>query len=68
MARYKEQLENAMERLDQGLARLHGFIKRGETAAAIRYMDNELRDLYTTVQDLVSIEPEEDPSRVGIMK
>ena len=34
----------------------------------IRYMDNELKDLYTTVQDLISIEPGEDPSRVGFMR
>ena len=68
MARYKEQLENAMERLDQGLARLHGFIKRGENTAAIHYMDNELRNLYTNVQDLISIEPGKDESRVGFMR
>ena len=30
MARYKEQLNVAMERFDQGLARVHSLVKRGE--------------------------------------
>ena len=68
MARYKIQLENAMERLDQGLARLHGFIKRGETAKALKYMDDELRDLYNNLQDLISLEPEDNQSRVGFLE
>ena len=68
MARYKEQLNGAMERLDQGLARLYGLIKRGENKEALRYMNDELRDRYATVQDLINIEPESDPSRVGFMR
>ena len=68
MARYKEQLVGAMERLDHGLARLHGFIKRGENGIALRYMDDELRDLYTEVQDLINIEPSSDSSKVGFFE
>ena len=67
MARYKEQLNGAMERLDQGLARLHGLIKRGENREALRYMEDELRDRYSFVQDLINIEPEKDESRVGFL-
>jgi len=68
MARYKEQLNKAMDRLDQGLARLHGFIKRGENGVALRYMDDELRDLYTEVQDLINIEPTSNSSKVGFLE
>jgi len=67
MARYKQQLNGAMDRLDQGLARLHGFIKRGENGAALRFMDDELRELYTEVQDLINIEPS-DSSKVGFLE
>ena len=67
MARYKEQLNGAMDRLDQGLARLQGFIKRGENGKALRYMNEELRELYTEVQDLINIEPSNDSSKVGFL-
>jgi hypothetical protein len=67
MARYKQQLNGAMDRLDQGLARLQGFIKRGENGAALRFMDDELRELYTEVQDLINIEPS-DSSKVGFLE
>jgi hypothetical protein len=67
MARYKQQLNGAMDRLDQGLARLHGLIKRGENGAALRFMDDELRELYTEVQDLINIEPS-DSSKVGFLE
>ena len=67
MARYKQQLNGALESLDQGLARLQGLIKRGDTNGALRYMDEELRELYTNIQDLINIEPENDQSQVGFL-
>ena len=68
MARYKEQLNNAMERLDQGLARVHSMVKRGENTQAINFMENELGDLFRNVQDLINIEPGNDQSRVGFLE
>ena len=35
MARYHRQLTIALERLDQGLARVHSLIKRGENQQAL---------------------------------
>ena len=67
MARYKQQLNIAMESLDQGLARLQGFIKRGENAAALRYMNEELRDRYMNVQDLINIEPNNTQTKTGFL-
>jgi len=40
MAKYKRQMNVAMERLDQGLARVHSLVKRGQNAEAIHFMDN----------------------------
>ena len=45
MARYHRQLTIALERLDQGLARVHSLIKRGENQQALYYMDNDLKEL-----------------------
>ena len=36
---YERQVQIAMDRLDQSLARLRDMIKRGENAAAIQYME-----------------------------
>ena len=39
MARYREQMTIALERIDQGLARVHSMIKRGKNAEAIHFME-----------------------------
>ena len=41
MAKYKHQMNVAMERLDQGLARVHSLVKRGKTADALHYMTSK---------------------------
>tara|TARA_B110000503_G_scaffold104603_1_gene156010 strand:- start:377 stop:595 length:219 start_codon:yes stop_codon:yes gene_type:complete len=53
---YEKQLNSAMERLDQSLARLRGLIKRGENAAAIRFMEEgDLKEKYEELQNIVNI-------------
>ena len=53
---YGRQLQTALERLDQSLARLHGFIKRGETKSALQYMEEgELKERYDELQNIVTI-------------
>ena len=54
----------AMERLDQGLARVHSLVKRGKTAEALHYMDNDLKELYGELQNIISVEPDTDNVRV----
>ena len=54
----------AMERLDQGLARVHSLVKRGKTAEALHYMDNDLKELYEELQNIISVEPNTDNVRV----
>ena len=53
---YERQVQGAMERLDQSLARLRDMIKRGENAAAIHFMEEgELKDRYEELQNIISI-------------
>jgi len=67
MARYKQQLNTAMERLDQGLARVHSMVKRGKNAEAIHFMENNLKDLYEELSNIINIEPSSDESRIGML-
>ena len=57
---YARQVQDAIERLDQSLARLHTMIKRGENAAARRFMlEGELKDRFEELKNIINI------SRVG---
>ncbi len=53
---YERQIQDAMDRLDQSLARLRQLIKRGENPAAIRFMEEgELRERYEELQNIINI-------------
>ena len=64
-ARYQQQLNIALERIDQGLARVHSMVKRGKNADAIYYMENDLKDFYEELQNLINIEPGSPNTRIG---
>ena len=64
---YKRQLQVALDRLDQGLARVHSLVKRGKNAEALHFMENDLKELYDELQNIVSITPENNQSRVGFL-
>ena len=53
---YARQVQEAMDRLDKSLARLHTIIKRNENAAAIRFMEEgELKERYEELQNMITI-------------
>ena len=53
---YERQLQIALDRLDQSLARLHTLIKRGENPAALRFMkEGELKDRFDELQNIITI-------------
>ena len=53
---YERQVQKAIERLDQSLARLHTMIKRGENAAASRFMlEGELKERFEELQNIITI-------------
>lgn len=64
---YRRQLQTALDRLDQGLARVHSMVKRGKNAEAIHFMDHDLKELYEELQNIVNITPENNQSRVGFL-
>ena len=64
-ARYQQQLNIALERLDQGLARVHSMVKRGKNADAIYFMENDLKEFYGELQNLINIEPGSPNTRIG---
>jgi len=65
---YKRQLQIALDRLDQGLARVHSMVKRGKNAEAVHFMENDLKELYDELQNIITITPETDQSRVGFLE
>ena len=68
MAKYQRQMNVAMERLDQGLARVHSMVKRGKNAEAIHYMEHDLKELYSELQNIINIEPQNNQNKVGFLE
>ena len=53
---YERQVQKAIERLDQSLARLHTMVKRGENAAASRFMlEGELKERFEELQNIITV-------------
>ena len=53
---YARQVQDAMERLNQSLARLRTMIKRGDNPEAIRFMEEgELKERYEELQNMITI-------------
>ena len=54
--KYAQQTQAALDRLDQSLAQLRGLIKRGDNAAAIRFMEEgELKERFGELQSIITI-------------
>ena len=54
--KYARQVQGALDRLDQSLARLHTMIKRGENQAALQYMeDGDLKERFGELQNMIII-------------
>ena len=68
MARYQRQMNIALERLDQSLATLHTLIKRGENQKAISFMNEQLRENYEDLENMINITSNDDPNQVGHLR
>jgi CHASE3 domain sensor protein len=54
--KYARQTQEALDRLDQALAQLRGFIKRGENQQAIRFMEEgALKERFEELQNIITI-------------
>ena len=52
--KYTRQTQDALDRLDQSLARLHTMIKRGEQQNAIRFMEEgELKERFEELKSMI---------------
>ena len=54
--KYAAQTQEALDRLDQALAQLRGFIKRGQNTDALRFMEEgALKERFEELQNLITI-------------
>ena len=54
--KYAKQVQGAMDRLDQSLAKLHNLVKRGNQQEALRFMEEgELKERYEELNNIVTI-------------
>ena len=53
---YGRQLQSALDRLDQSLAKLRTLVKRGQQGEALLFMEEgELKERYEELQNIVTI-------------
>ena len=53
---YERQVQIAMERLDQSLAKLYTLVKRGQNKEALQFMEKgELKDRFEDLQNIITI-------------
>jgi len=51
--KYEQQTQNALDRLDQSLAKLMNLIKRGKNQEAIQYMEKgDLKEKFEELQNI----------------
>ena len=54
--KYAQQTQNALDRLDQSLAKLRTLIKRGQNQEALRFMEQgDLKDKFEDLQNIINI-------------
>ena len=54
--KYAQQTQNALDRLDQSLARLRNLVKRGQTQDALRFMEEgELKERFEELQSIITL-------------
>ena len=53
---YARQTQEALDRLDQSLAKLRNLVKRGNIKDALRFMEEgELKDRFEELQNMITI-------------
>lgn len=54
--KYGQQTQAALDRLDEALAQLRGFIKRGDQTAALDFMERgALKERFEELQNIITI-------------
>ena len=53
--KYSRQIQEALDRLDESLAKLHVLISRNQNPQAILFMEEELKEGYEDLQNIITI-------------
>lgn len=53
--KYSKQTQLALDRLDESLAKLQGLIKRNQNPQALQFMDEELKERYGDLQNIITL-------------
>ena len=54
--KYARQTQEALDRLDQSLARLRNLVKRGDNASALKFMEEgDLKEKFEELQSIITI-------------
>ena len=54
--KYGQQVQTAMDRLDQSLAKLRNIVKSGQIQDALRFMEEgELKERYEELQNMINV-------------
>ena len=54
--KYSRQLQGALDRLDQSLAKLRTLVKRGQQVEALQFMEEgELKDRFDELQNIITL-------------
>ena len=54
--KYGQQVQTAMDRLDQSLTKLRNIVKRGQIQDALRFMEEgELKERYEELQNMINV-------------
>ena len=65
--KYAKQTQDALDRLDQSLAKLRTLIKRGENKEALRFMEQgDLKDKFEELQNIITISSTENIGTRGV--
>tara|TARA_R110002153_G_scaffold238421_1_gene392767 strand:- start:820 stop:1035 length:216 start_codon:yes stop_codon:yes gene_type:complete len=53
--KYTKQVQSALDRLDESLARLQGLIKKNQNSQALQFMEEELKERYEDLQNIITL-------------
>ncbi len=65
--KYAEQMQEHLNRLDGGLLQLNNLIKKGDQQGALRFMQEDLKELYENLQNIITISQVGNSGTIGNM-
>tara|TARA_Y100000361_G_scaffold96454_1_gene86406 strand:- start:199 stop:423 length:225 start_codon:yes stop_codon:yes gene_type:complete len=63
--KYAEQMQEHLNRLDNGLLQLNQLIKKGDQQGSLKFMEEDLKELYDNLQNIVTLSQVGNPGNLG---